>query len=47
VNLLLLLCVMNNQGSDILSNLTSDEYKKVITLLEEAILATDLALYFK
>jgi len=35
------------QGSDILSNLTSDEHKQVILLLEETILATDLALYFR
>jgi len=33
------------QGSDILSNLSADDYKHVITLLDEAILATDLALY--
>jgi len=35
------------QGSDILSNMSADEHKQVIALLEETILATDLALYFK
>ena len=37
----------NQQGSDILSNLAADEHHQVISLLEETILATDLALYFK
>jgi len=42
-------CVMilNAKGNDILSNLSKEEYQRVIGLLEEAILATDLALYFK
>jgi hypothetical protein len=41
-------CVMilNSQGNQILSNLSPQEYSRVIILLEEAILATDLANYF-
>lgn len=35
------------QGNDILSNIRQDEYEEVIQMLENAILATDLALYFK
>lgn len=34
------------QGCQILSNVTSDEYTKIIKVLEEAILSTDLAVYF-
>lgn len=42
-------CVMilNSQGNQILANLTPAEYSRVIALLEEAILATDLANYFQ
>jgi len=38
-------CVMilNSQGNQILSNLSPQEYSRVIMLLEEAILATVLA----
>ena len=35
------------QGSDILSHLDQEEYESVIKILENAILATDLALYFR
>lgn len=42
-------CVMilNSQGNQILANLSPQEYSRVIVLLEEAILATDLANYFQ
>jgi len=42
-------CVMilNSQGNQILANLSPEEYSRVIALLEEAILATDLANYFR
>jgi dual 3',5'-cyclic-AMP and -GMP phosphodiesterase 11 len=39
--------ILSTKGNDILSNLSKDDYHRVISLLEEAILATDLALYFK
>ncbi|CAD5116850.1 DgyrCDS5694 [Dimorphilus gyrociliatus] len=39
--------ILSTKGTDILSNLTSEKYEKVIKLLEHAILATDLAVYFK
>lgn len=41
-------CVMilNSQGNQILANLSPDEYSRVIVLVKEAILATDLANYF-
>lgn len=35
------------QGNEILANLNEDDYKTLVGMLEEAILATDLALYFK
>lgn len=42
-------CVMilNSQGNQILAKLSPEEYSRVIVLLEEAILATDLANYFQ
>ena len=42
-------CVMilNSKGSQILSNLSQEEFKRVINVVEDAILATDLAVYFK
>lgn len=42
-------CVMilNSQGNQILANLSPSEYSRVIALLKEAILATDLANYFR
>lgn len=39
--------ILSTKGTDILSNLSSEQYEKVIKLLEHAILATDLAVYFK
>lgn len=39
--------ILNSQGNQILANLSPEEYSKVISLLEEAILATDLANYFQ
>ena len=35
------------QGSDILCNLSQADYEQVIGVLENAILSTDLALYFR
>ena len=35
------------QGNEILSNLTQEQYERVLQVLESAILATDLALYFR
>ena len=40
------LMILNTQGNQILGSLSADEYRKVIHVLEEAILATDLAVYF-
>ncbi|XP_064632499.1 dual 3',5'-cyclic-AMP and -GMP phosphodiesterase 11-like isoform X2 [Lineus longissimus] len=39
--------ILNTKGNEILSNLRQDEYERVIKILENAILATDLALYFR
>lgn len=39
--------ILSTKGNDILSNIRQDEYEEVIQMLENAILATDLALYFK
>ena len=39
--------ILNTKGNDILCNVDADVYESVIKLLEHAILATDLALYFK
>lgn len=36
-----------SQGNEIFQTLSTEEYNDVIQLLEQAILATDLALYFK
>ncbi|XP_022186791.2 dual 3',5'-cyclic-AMP and -GMP phosphodiesterase 11 isoform X3 [Nilaparvata lugens] len=38
--------ILNSQGNQILSNLSPDEYSRVIKVLEDAILSTDLAVYF-
>ncbi len=35
------------QGCQILSNVSKDEHKAIIKVLEEAIISTDLAVYFK
>ncbi|XP_070185768.1 dual 3',5'-cyclic-AMP and -GMP phosphodiesterase 11-like [Littorina saxatilis] len=42
-------CIMiiSTKGSDILCNLTQADYEQVIGVLENAILSTDLALYFR
>lgn len=42
-------CVMilNSVGNQILANISSDEYARVIKVLEDAILSTDLAVYFR
>ncbi|GIY63834.1 dual 3',5'-cyclic-AMP and -GMP phosphodiesterase 11 [Caerostris darwini] len=42
-------CIMllNSEGNQILSHLSSEEYKNVVRVLEEAILATDLDAYYK
>ncbi|KAG5674252.1 hypothetical protein PVAND_004232 [Polypedilum vanderplanki] len=42
-------CVMilNSPGNQILSNLSSEDYSRVIKVLEDAILSTDLAVYFR
>ena len=39
--------ILNSCGNQILSNCTPDEYSRVISVLEDAILATDLAVYFR
>lgn len=39
--------ILNSHGNQILSNLSPEEYRHVVSVLEEAILATDLAVYFR
>lgn len=41
-------CVMilNTKGNDILGNVSAEDYQSIIQLIEQAILATDLARYF-
>jgi len=39
--------ILNTQGNQILSHLSPDEYSRVVKVLEDAILATDLAVYFR
>merc|ERR1719412_488974 len=41
------LMILNSKGNQILSNVSQDEFKRVISTLEDAILATDLAVYFR
>ncbi|XP_032591613.1 dual 3',5'-cyclic-AMP and -GMP phosphodiesterase 11 isoform X1 [Drosophila grimshawi] len=41
------LMILNSPGNQILGNLSSDDYCRVIRVLEDAILSTDLAVYFK
>ncbi|XP_014256166.1 dual 3',5'-cyclic-AMP and -GMP phosphodiesterase 11 isoform X2 [Cimex lectularius] len=41
------LMILNSQGNQILANLSPEEYSRVIKVLEDAILATDLAVYFR
>jgi dual 3',5'-cyclic-AMP and -GMP phosphodiesterase 11 len=39
--------ILNSEGNQILSHLSPDEYSRVLKVLEDAILATDLAVYFR
>ncbi|XP_046405591.1 dual 3',5'-cyclic-AMP and -GMP phosphodiesterase 11 isoform X2 [Ischnura elegans] len=39
--------ILNSQGNQILSNMSSEEYSRIIKVLEDAILSTDLAVYFR
>ncbi|KAK4336633.1 hypothetical protein RND71_043745 [Anisodus tanguticus] len=39
--------ILNSPGNQILSNLKPQEYENVVNLVEQAILATDLAFFFK
>lgn len=39
--------ILNSPGNQILSNLSSDDYSRAIKVLEDAILSTDLAVYFR
>lgn len=39
--------ILNAAGNQILSNCTPEEYSRIISVMENAILATDLALYFR
>ncbi|XP_073197106.1 cGMP-specific 3',5'-cyclic phosphodiesterase isoform X5 [Lepidochelys kempii] len=41
------LMILNSPGNQILSNLSIEEYKATLKMIKQAILATDLALYFK
>ncbi|XP_063975881.1 dual 3',5'-cyclic-AMP and -GMP phosphodiesterase 11 isoform X3 [Diachasmimorpha longicaudata] len=40
------LMILSSEGNQILANLSPEEYSRVVKVLEEAILATDLAVYF-
>ncbi|XP_065332643.1 dual 3',5'-cyclic-AMP and -GMP phosphodiesterase 11 isoform X1 [Cloeon dipterum] len=39
--------ILNSPGNQILGNLSSEEYSRVVKVLEDAILSTDLAVYFR
>ncbi|OAD56279.1 Dual 3',5'-cyclic-AMP and -GMP phosphodiesterase 11, partial [Eufriesea mexicana] len=41
------LMILSSQGNQLLSNLSPEEYSRVVKVLEEAILSTDLAVYFR
>lgn len=41
------LMILSSPGNQILSNLSSEDYARVIRVLEDAILSTDLAVYFR
>lgn len=41
------LMILNSPGNQILLNLSSEEYSRAIHVLEDAILSTDLAVYFR
>ncbi|KAI4457308.1 cyclic nucleotide phosphodiesterase [Holotrichia oblita] len=39
--------ILNSPGNQLLANISPDDYSRVIRVLEEAILSTDLAVYFR
>lgn len=39
--------ILSSESNNIFSGLSPDDYRKVMTVLEKAILSTDLALYFR
>lgn len=39
--------ILNSPGNQVLSNISSEDYARVIRVLEDAILSTDLAVYFR
>lgn len=41
------LMILSSQGNQVLSNLSPEEYSRVVKVLEDAILSTDLAVYFR
>lgn len=41
------LMILNSPGNQVLANLSSEDYSRVIHVLEDAILSTDLAVYFR
>lgn len=41
------LMILNSPGNQILANLSSEDYCRVIKVLEDAILSTDLAVYLR
>lgn len=41
------LMILNSPGNQILAHLSSEEYSRAIRVLEDAILSTDLAVYFR
>lgn len=41
------LMILSSHGNQILANVSPDEYSRVVKVLEEAILSTDLAVYFR
>ncbi|XP_063244233.1 dual 3',5'-cyclic-AMP and -GMP phosphodiesterase 11 isoform X2 [Bacillus rossius redtenbacheri] len=41
------LMILSSQGNQILSNVSPEEYSRIIKVLEDAILSTDLAVYFR
>ncbi|XP_046630158.1 dual 3',5'-cyclic-AMP and -GMP phosphodiesterase 11 isoform X2 [Neodiprion virginianus] len=41
------LMILSSHGNQILANVSPDEYSRIVKVLEEAILSTDLAVYFR
>ena len=39
--------IVYHQGNNIFMSMSAEDYKRMIDILENAILSTDLALYFK